>query len=309
MAKTETFNWYKREPDKFVRGVRGMRAAVIGAYAVILDLIYADEDSCPNDPHWIGGILGESKRQTRVLINKLISLGKLTEKDGRLYNERASEILEARLELSKNRREAGANGGRSLKAQKAASSKINDLSKADKSRVEKNRTQTESSEVVLPGLELHQQLVTGVTEEFDEFYKLYPRKVAKQAALKAYKTARKKHSAAVILEGLQRYLVEVSDKDKQFIAHPATWLNGGRWGDELAASAPSDTKTMAERASWLTEYAVDGRWVTNSSGNGVWKDYFAVGPPPHDPRTLVTESDLDTVAGARAMRDRMRVSA
>lgn len=55
---------------------------------------------------------------------------------------------------------------------------------------------------------------------------------------------------------------------------------------------------------WVTEGC--WRWIKNTSGNGVWEDVFGVGPPPHDPHTLVTEKELDFYPGARAMRDKIR---
>jgi hypothetical protein len=48
------------------------------------------------------------------------------------------------------------------------------------------------------------------------------------------------------------------------------------------------------------------RWVKNTSGNGVWQDVLGVGPPPHDPRTLVTEDELARYPAAKAKRDELR---
>ena len=48
------------------------------------------------------------------------------------------------------------------------------------------------------------------------------------------------------------------------------------------------------------------RWIKNTSANGVWQDIFGVGPPPHDPRTLVTEEELARYPAAKAKRDELR---
>jgi len=48
------------------------------------------------------------------------------------------------------------------------------------------------------------------------------------------------------------------------------------------------------------------RWIKNRSGNGVWQDVFGVGPPPHDPRTLVTEEELAGYPAAKAKRDKLK---
>ena len=79
-----------------------------------------------------------------------------------------------------------------------------------------------------------QQVDKAVKETFDkdflEFYGLYPRKVGKKAAEKAYAKARKDVAAEVILIGLKRCIP--SWRDPQFTPHPATWLNRGGWDDQ-----------------------------------------------------------------------------
>lgn len=55
----------------------------------------------------------------------------------------------------------------------------------------------------------------------------------------------------------------------------------------------------------LAMYASDGRWVPNELPNGAWGDAFDTGPPPHDPRTKITDELLDSVPGARARRDKI----
>lgn len=68
---------------------------------------------------------------------------------------------------------------------------------------------------------------------FSEFWKLYPRKVAKANAEKAFKKKCKSESDyTAIMRGLQNYIKACKGKDSQYIAHPATWINGERWNDE-----------------------------------------------------------------------------
>jgi len=73
------------------------------------------------------------------------------------------------------------------------------------------------------------------SNEFDEWYSRYPKKEAKDAARKAFIKARKAASLQELLDGLDRYVASVSGKQREFIALPATWLNAGRWQDEIAA--------------------------------------------------------------------------
>ena len=76
---------------------------------------------------------------------------------------------------------------------------------------------------------------------FSEFWNLYPRKVAKANAEKAFK---KKCSCEAdyrsIMRGLQNYVKACKGRDPQYIAHPATWINGERWNDEVTATKSSN---------------------------------------------------------------------
>lgn len=70
---------------------------------------------------------------------------------------------------------------------------------------------------------------------FDEFWAIYPRHVAKQAAARMYKRAIKSTTPDRIKRGAARYAQERAGQDPAYTKHPATWLNGGCWDDEPAA--------------------------------------------------------------------------
>lgn len=69
-------------------------------------------------------------------------------------------------------------------------------------------------------------------EDFDDFWTRYPRKVAKGAARKAWKSALKKTDAQTIINGARCFDLRVHGSDPKFIPHPASWLHGERWTDE-----------------------------------------------------------------------------
>ena len=74
---------------------------------------------------------------------------------------------------------------------------------------------------------------------FPKFWKLYPNKKGKAAAEKAWKKLKATDGLfAVIAEGLARQVVctEWTKDGGQFIPHPATWLNGRRWEDEVKSA-------------------------------------------------------------------------
>jgi hypothetical protein len=65
---------------------------------------------------------------------------------------------------------------------------------------------------------------------FEGFWAVYPKKVGKGAARKAYRNALKRASHVEILAGAKAYAA--SKPDPQYTAHASTWLNADRWLDE-----------------------------------------------------------------------------
>ena len=60
--------------------------------------------------------------------------------------------------------------------------------------------------------------------------------------MKAWKTAVRKTDADVIITAAVSYAAAQQGKDPQYVAHPATWLNGERWLDE----APSHLRVVGD---------------------------------------------------------------
>ena len=71
--------------------------------------------------------------------------------------------------------------------------------------------------------------------EFEKFWKDYPRRVSKQAALRSFKTARKSASFDSIMAGLAAAkLRDHRFSDEKFTPYPASWLNAGGYVDHEA---------------------------------------------------------------------------
>lgn len=80
--------------------------------------------------------------------------------------------------------------------------------------------------------------VTADDPTFREFYDLYPRKIAKPRALRAWNAALGKAAAETIIAALQAQLdakLFRFDERKRFVRHPATWLNDEGWTDDIPA--------------------------------------------------------------------------
>lgn len=78
---------------------------------------------------------------------------------------------------------------------------------------------------------------------FDRLWSAYPRKVGKDAAAKAF--AKRKPDATLVETMVKAVEAQKQSRDwtkdgGQFIPHLSTWLNEGRWMDEIGSSAPAN---------------------------------------------------------------------
>ena len=91
---------------------------------------------------------------------------------------------------------------------------------------------------------------------FETFWKLYPRKTAKDNARKAFaKINPDAELMAEIMASLAKHATCQAwlKDDGQFIPHAATWLNGKRWNDEVKPSANVHAFPGASRHSGFAE--------------------------------------------------------
>ena len=105
----------------------------------------------------------------------------------------------------------------------------------------------------LPGVDPSPPDTSGESpadDGFERFWEIYPRRVAKGEARKAWPAAVKAASAGrmgpapevargavlAIIAGAERYAQETRQADPKFVAHPASWLRAERWGDEPGAN-------------------------------------------------------------------------
>ena len=83
---------------------------------------------------------------------------------------------------------------------------------------------------------------------FDEFWSIYPRKIAKAIARKAWQrlSANQQLMAAKAINTHCQYW-KTKETELEFIPHPATWLNQERWEDELVI----EPKKQKESKEWM----------------------------------------------------------
>lgn len=90
--------------------------------------------------------------------------------------------------------------------------------------------------------------LTKPPDEFDVFWKAYPKKIGKKAALQAWKKAVGRPALAELLQSIekQKKSEQWSKDNGQFIPHPVTWLNQGRWDDEVKIGAANGQPLQAK---------------------------------------------------------------
>ena len=79
---------------------------------------------------------------------------------------------------------------------------------------------------------------TSYDSQFEEFWKLYPKKSSKKKAYEAFNRVMKKHSYETILSGLEKYVSHIKKTkiESRYILHGASFLNGERFNDEYDES-------------------------------------------------------------------------
>jgi Helix-turn-helix domain len=85
-------------------------------------------------------------------------------------------------------------------------------------------------------------------DRFEAFWKIYPKRVGKDAAWKAWQ--KRKLNAELVAQILaalawQRQQDNWLVDGGRFIPHPATWINAGRWQDEPNTTPRLNAKTIA----------------------------------------------------------------
>lgn len=99
-------------------------------------------------------------------------------------------------------------------------------------------------------------------ERFARFWSVYPKKKAKQDALKAWmklKPSEEFTEKIICAVEKQKEWEDWKKENGQYIPHPATWLNQGRWDDECN-TVSANCKTEKKKRRFET-VLIDGQYV------------------------------------------------
>lgn len=93
----------------------------------------------------------------------------------------------------------------------------------DKRREDKNNTPYKSPKGDKPSL--------AYTQEFERWWQLYPKKVGKESAARAFRVAKKRVEVDELLTATERYAGSPKGRG-EFCWNPTTWLNQAHWLDD-----------------------------------------------------------------------------
>lgn len=130
-------------------------------------------------------------------------------------------------------------------------------SKTDAEPMPETETETETIKTI------HQSPIDG---HFENFWNLYPRKVGKESARRAFAKAAKLSNPLVIIGGADRMANDPNLPESAFIPHAATWLNRGGWGDEPYPKKPEPLKYGVQVAPAPGKLASDASFYCKSHG-------------------------------------------
>lgn len=106
-----------------------------------------------------------------------------------------------------------------------------------------------------------------VESDFLDFYAAYPRHVGKEAARRAFVKAVKAGTpGADIIEGARHYAAATAaaGTEKRYVAHPATWLNAGRWSDDMQDAAPVELTPWEKKTAVMVQSLQAAAVVNNA---------------------------------------------
>ncbi len=189
-------------------------------YRRLLDWYYLHETPIPLD-------LTETARQIRM----------------RSHSDCIAVVLQEYFERTDNGwihhradREIAKTGEKSAKAAASAKARWNKGSNANALPTQSESNATHNTEHITQDTQHKEKAKPPYQALFDVFWSKYPKKVGKDAALKAFQKRKPdQHLLVQMLNaiGEQSRSEAWTKEGGQFVPNPATWLNQGRWQDEV----------------------------------------------------------------------------
>lgn len=172
----------------------------------------------------LGGTIQHAKALVAFGLWEQMDDGSYLFHDWHLYQPTAAEVKAERLARSEAKAKAGRAGGIASGVSRRANKEAN--AKQNEAEHEANANENEAPSLPIP---THTPSVSPRDLAFEEFWLVYPRKISKGHARKAWDRALKKAAPEELIQGAVRLARQ--NLEERFTPHAATWLNGERWLD------------------------------------------------------------------------------
>ena len=208
-------HYYKHHIGDFRRDTASLSDTDAMAYLKLLWMYYDTELPLPADAKLLAFKIGSNPDTVQLLLDAFFVL------DGNVYRQKRcdAELLEYKNKGQKARESANARWN-NTNAMRTHSDSNTEAMKID------------ANHKPITNNQINKEYI----DRFDEFWKHYPRKVSKPNALKAWlKVKPDDELTKTIISAISKQ--NLSAKEEQFIPHPASWLNGKRWEDEVKVAS------------------------------------------------------------------------
>jgi uncharacterized protein YdaU (DUF1376 family) len=202
-------HYYRHHIGDFRRDTASLSDTDAMAYLKLLWMYYDTEQPLPADAKLLAFKIGSNADSVQLILDAFFIL------EGNVYHQKRCDA-----ELSEYKD----------KGQKARNSAYARWNNANAMRTHSDGNADECKN------DANQEPITNKKEyidRFDIFWKSYPRKVARENALKAWLKIKPDDALTKqIIDAINKQ--GLCNREIQFVPHPASWLNAARWEDEIA---------------------------------------------------------------------------
>lgn len=234
MKTSQSFPFY---PSDFIHGTMFMRSEEVGAYMRLLCFQW-EHGNIPDDSTKLIKITGLTHKKLDTVLEKFIK-----DEGGAYINARLERVRSEREAYQKRQSDLGKKGGRP-KTNPFETEKPNESQPFSESEAKQKLPSPSPSPltpIVPNGDEKGTDSKSPYSEDFEDFWTSYPKKIGKGKAYDAWEKAKGKPDTQTILARIETHSKseQWQKESGQYIPNPATWLNQRRWDDEPDLAPPS----------------------------------------------------------------------
>jgi len=244
--RTDAMDWYPKNPIDYREDTYHLTLAEHGAYNLLIDHYMNTERPLPSHDKALASILGITLEDWLNVSENVTAMFK------RVTNTLRHKRCDLEIEKSYTKRRDG----------KVRSKKFRKALKTNKRVTRSSRVSNASTGEDRTGQDKEEDILL----KFDAFWSEYPRKVGKKKAEDAYMKALKTFNelddmdaATILVDSAIKY-AEVTT-DMKFCKHPATWLNGECWNDDIAHVQPAEKSSASKMQDAFADLRSEAREI------------------------------------------------